>query len=62
MPSLVNEMRDGINQVKQSLASSFQRVPGSQSQTSCPPCLSTTTFVVFLVIQLIIMLGYSIYR
>ncbi|KAK6620012.1 hypothetical protein RUM44_006412 [Polyplax serrata] len=60
MASLVSEMRDGMNHVKQNLAS-LQRVSG-QSQTTCPPCLSTTTFLIFIVIQLILMLGYTIYR
>lgn len=55
-------MRDGLNQIKQSLAGTVQRLSGAPTQSTCPPCLSTTTFIVFIVIQLIIMLGYSIYR
>lgn len=54
-------MRDGLNQVK-TIAASIQRNSAAQTQVSCPSCLSTTTFVVFIAIQLILMLGYSIYR
>ncbi|KAL0268079.1 UNVERIFIED_CONTAM: hypothetical protein PYX00_010151 [Menopon gallinae] len=62
MASLVSEMRDGMNQVKQSLAGTVQRLAGTQNVPACQPCLSTTTFVVFIIIQLIVMLGYAVYR
>nr|CAD7570517.1 unnamed protein product [Timema californicum] len=66
MAGLINEMRDGLNTVKRDVAAASQRLGGGASaQTGCPPqqsCLSTTMFLVFAAVQLIIMLGYSLYK
>ncbi|XP_315413.4 protein ERGIC-53 [Anopheles gambiae] len=68
--SLMNEMRDGMNQVRQGVASVAQRlqthgaVPQAQGSVQCPTqnCLSLTAFLVAIVVQLLLMLGYSMYR
>ncbi|KAJ9593985.1 hypothetical protein L9F63_014626, partial [Diploptera punctata] len=65
MASLVNEMRDGLNTVKRDVAAASQRLSGAAPAGGCPPqtnCLSTTLFLVLAVIQLAILLGYSLWR
>ncbi|XP_018331685.1 protein ERGIC-53 isoform X2 [Agrilus planipennis] len=58
MQSLVAEMRDGLNHVKQNVAQFAAQRPGG----TCPSCVSVTTLLIIAVIQLAIYLGYSIYR
>uniref|UniRef100_A0A2M4A293 Putative mannose lectin ergic-53 involved in glycoprotein traffic n=2 Tax=Anopheles triannulatus TaxID=58253 RepID=A0A2M4A293_9DIPT len=66
--SLMNEMRDSMNHVRQGVAGVSQRLqnqpPGAQGIAQCPTqnCLSLTTFLVVIVVQLLVMLGYSIYK
>jgi lectin, mannose-binding 1 len=66
--SVIAEMRDGMNQVKQGVAAVGQRlaqqVPPAAAQTGCPTknCLGMTPFLITITIQLVIILGYSIYR
>ncbi|XP_049545732.1 protein ERGIC-53 [Anopheles darlingi] len=66
--SLMNEMRDGMNQVRQGVAGVSQRLQnqpaGAQGLAQCPTqnCLSLTSFLVVIVVQLLVMLGYSIYK
>lgn len=68
MQSVVNEMRDGLNHVKQSINSVAQvlnRPGGAQAQVApCPTqsCVSVTTFLVIAVVQLVVTLGYQIYK
>ena len=66
MASLVSEMRDGLNTVKRDVAAASQRLSGGALPAGgCPPqtnCLSTTIFLVFAVVQLIVILGYSLWR
>lgn len=90
--SMISEMRDGLNQIKQGITTVnqkwvptysrqtywrvdwvgminifiyFNRVAMPQAQiTGCPTvnCLSVTTFLIFTVIQLGIMLAYTLYK
>lgn len=66
MTSLVNELRDGINTVKRDVAAASAKLgnvsPGGQIGGGCPTCLTTTTFLVFAAVQLIILFAYFIYR
>lgn len=60
---LVSEMRDGLNQVRQGIAS-IGRTGGPQAQavTGCPSCVSVTTVLVITAVQLILMLAYSLFK
>ncbi|XP_053683342.1 protein ERGIC-53 [Sabethes cyaneus] len=66
MQSLMHEMRDGMNQLKQGVAGVSQRLqqPHAQAGTACPTqnCLSMTAFLVTIVIHLVVILGYNMYR
>jgi mannose-binding lectin 1 len=66
MASVINEMRDGLNVVKRDVAAASQRlVSGSGTPAGCPQqvaCVSTTVFLIFVVVQLVIILGYSVWR
>ena len=66
MASLISEMRDGLNTVKRDVAAASQRLGGGGgAPVGCPPptaCLSTTIFLVFAVLQLVVILGYSLWR
>lgn len=69
---LINEVRDGLNTIKLHLA---RQQPGGQPQQgggppplprlgACPDqgCLSLKTFLIVIAVQLLITLGYNIYR
>uniref|UniRef100_U5EV65 Putative mannose lectin ergic-53 involved in glycoprotein traffic n=1 Tax=Corethrella appendiculata TaxID=1370023 RepID=U5EV65_9DIPT len=64
--SLMQEMRDGMNQVKNSVSLVGQKL--SQPQTlpniQCPTqnCLTVTSFLIGIAVHLLIVLGYSLYR
>ncbi|KAG5679093.1 hypothetical protein PVAND_008687 [Polypedilum vanderplanki] len=64
MHSLVTEMRDGMNQVKMSVAGVQARVNQPQPLQSCPTsnCLGLTPFLIAIAVQLVIILGYNMYR
>lgn len=64
MQSLISEMRDGLNVLKLSIQSVHNRVNQPQAQMGCPSsnCLGLTPFLIALAVQLIIILGYNIYR
>lgn len=60
----LNEVKEGLNMIKRDISVTAQRL-AAQPVTSCPtnqPCVSTTIFAVFMVIQMVIMIGYFIYR
>ena len=59
----LNEIKEGINTIKRDISVTAQRL-AAQPVASCPTqtCLSTTIFAVFMVIQMVIMIGYFIYR
>lgn len=59
----INEIKEGLNVIKRDISITAQRL--ASQPTSCPtvqPCLNTTVFVVFMVVQLIVLLGYFVYR
>lgn len=60
----LNEVKDGLNAIKRDISATAQRLATQQPATSCPTnqCLSTTIFAVFMIIQIVIMIGYFIYR
>jgi hypothetical protein len=66
MASLVSEMRDGLNTIKQDVTANNQRVGGrSGSIAGCPPlttCVSTSVFLMFVALQIAVILGYSIWK
>lgn len=64
MHSLINEMRDGMNVVKTSVLGVQARVNQPQALNACPTakCLGLTPFLVALAVQLVIILGYQIYK
>jgi len=59
--SLVSEMRDGLNHVKQHYGQVMQKL---NEKPSCPSGsgVSVTLFLVTIVVHLAIILGYNIYR
>lgn len=64
---IINEMRDGLNHLKIQLAQIGGQQGGgaqAQQQGGCPQqsCLSFRTFLIVAVVQLLITLGYNIYR
>lgn len=61
---LVSEMRDGLNQVKMSVQSVHTRVNQPQPVTACPDakCLGLTPFLIAIIVHLLILLGYNIYK
>lgn len=64
MHSLVAEMRDGLNQVKQTVQGVHARVNLPTPLNSCPStkCLGLTPFLIAIVVQLLIIMGYNIYK
>lgn len=64
LQSVVAEMRDGLNQVKNGVAAVNAKVAQPQPLTACPnkTCLGLTPFLITAVVQLLIILGYNLYR
>lgn len=64
MQNLINEMRDGMNQVKQGVAGVQQRMqqPHAQASVQCQSCVGMTTFLVTIVVHLLVIVGYNMYR
>ncbi|XP_071867875.1 lectin, mannose binding protein ergic53 [Bombus fervidus] len=60
--SLISEMRDGLNTLKRDITQINTKV--SNGGTDCPTtnCLTTTMFLLFVAVQMIILLAYSMYR
>lgn len=60
--SLISEMRDGLNTLKRDITQISTKV--NNGGTDCPTtsCLTTTMFLLFVAVQMIILLGYSMYR
>jgi len=52
--SFMTEIRDGLNTLKKDVKTS--------GSTDCPNCLTTSVFLLFIAIQMIILLIYSLYR
>jgi len=59
--SLLSEMRDGLNNVKQQYSTMYQKL---SERPTCPSTggVSTTLFLVTIILHLVIILGYNIYR
>jgi lectin, mannose-binding 1 len=64
MHSLVTEMRDGMNSMKQSMQGVQSRLSQPQPLNACPniKCLGLTPFLIAISVHLLIILGYNIYR
>ncbi|XP_012343117.1 LOW QUALITY PROTEIN: protein ERGIC-53 [Apis florea] len=60
--SLISEMRDGLNTLKRDITQLNTKI--NSGGTDCPTtnCLTTTMFLLFVAIQMIILLAYSTYR
>lgn len=61
---LINEMRDGLNHLKLQLGQMTGQQGAQTQQGACPDssCLSMKTFLIVVAVQLLITLGYNIYR
>lgn len=61
---LMAEMRDGMNQVKQGVQGVQARINQPQPLNGCPTvkCLGLTPFLIAISVQLLIILGYQIYK
>lgn len=59
--SLISEMRDGLNHVKQNFAQVTQKLGSTQG---CPNvnCVSVTTILGIAAVQLAVIVAYNIYR
>jgi mannose-binding lectin 1 len=64
MHTIVSEMRDGMNQVKQGLHAMGNKVHAAPQVAPCPSntCAGLTPILIALAVQLIIILGYNMYR
>lgn len=64
MHTLVSEMRDGMNQVKNGMAAMGAKVVASPQVAPCPTqsCLGLTQFLIGIMVHLLIVVGYSMYR
>jgi len=63
MQNSLNEIKEGLNLIKRDISVTAQRL--ATQPAACPasqPCLSTTIFVGFMVGQVLVMIGYFIYR
>ena len=58
----LNEIKDGLNTIKRDISVTAQRLAAQPTCPTSQPCLNTTVFVVFMAVQLIVMIGYFIYR
>ncbi|ROT63057.1 protein ERGIC-53 isoform X1 [Penaeus vannamei] len=59
----LNEMKEGLNIVKRDLGTANQRLTSGPAG-GCPPvsCVSTGMFITFMVIQVVLLIGYIVYR
>ncbi|CAO1314733.1 unnamed protein product [Diamesa tonsa] len=64
MQGLISEMRDGLNYVKQGVQSVQAKVNQPMPLNACPStkCLGLTPFLIAITLQLLIILGYNIYK
>ncbi|XP_040571947.1 protein ERGIC-53 [Lepeophtheirus salmonis] len=63
-PGQINEMRDSLNAIKRDLntVSKKECPQAAASTTGGSPCVSNTFFVVFMIIHIIVLIAYLIYR
>ncbi|XP_065223195.1 protein ERGIC-53 [Planococcus citri] len=59
----IRELLDGFSAVRRDISFATQKVNNMQA-ASCPniPCLTTTTFIIFAIVQVLILVGYFFYR
>lgn len=64
MQGLISEMRDGMNQVKQGVQGVQARINQPQPLNGCPTvkCVGLTPFLIAIAVQLVVILGYQIYK
>lgn len=64
MQGLIAEMRDGLNQVKQGVQGVHAKVHQPTPLNGCPnvKCVGMTPFLIAIAVQLVILLGYQIYK
>ena len=61
-------MKDSITHIQREMSSGTQRIINGQKQVQCPDaskmsgCVSPMLFIALVVIQLIIIIGYQMYR
>ncbi|KAG7189018.1 hypothetical protein KM043_008611 [Ampulex compressa] len=60
--SLVSEMRDGLNSLKKDIGLANAKLGGGGTDCPTANCLTTTMFLLFVAVQMIILLVYSMYR
>jgi len=60
--SNLNEIKEGLNMIRRDISATAQRLAAQPTCPASQPCLSTTVFIVFIVGQLVVMIGYFIYR
>lgn len=58
--SIISEMRDGLNHVKQNYAQIMQKL--AERQTCSSNCVSMTMLIIVVTVQMVIILGYFFYR
>lgn len=58
--SIMSEMRDGLNHVKQNYAQLVQKL--AEKQTCSANCVSLITLICVVAVQTFIVLGYFFYR
>lgn len=58
--SIISEMRDGLNHVKQNYAQLIQKL--AEKQTCTSNCVSLITLIVVVTVQMCAILGYFFYR
>lgn len=66
--AILTETRDGVNTLRQELASLGTKLmsqnvhPAAQVQPTCPSCLSTSTFLFAIALQIALVVGYSVWQ
>ncbi|XP_042224956.1 protein ERGIC-53-like isoform X2 [Homarus americanus] len=60
----LNEMKEGLNIVRRDLGAATQRMSAGPGGVACPTvsCVSTGLFIAFMVIQVVLLIGYIMYR
>ncbi|XP_046420528.1 protein ERGIC-53 [Neodiprion fabricii] len=60
--ALISEMKDGLNRVKRDIEHANVKLDAGNKDCRTGNCLTTSMFLVFLAVQMVILLGYNIYR
>lgn len=62
MQSLISEMRDGMNHIKMNFAQAQPQRGAPIPECPKISCVSLTTLLIVVAVQLVIMLGYTLYK